>query len=179
MKTEFLSETLVMKSLVEDSVINGARRDRRRVLIFTLFLLISSCNFQPARSIELYEYSTTPLDTMYSYIDSFYNKNPYINAYLDDSLNYTLELNKRNYYIQANRNSVVYQLNFSFSIDPYNREEGKRMCIIALHSGRKKGEIMKMAHKLSGEEKELYIKLFEEEFLRKLDSMFNIKGEKS
>jgi hypothetical protein len=30
MKTEFLSETLVKKSLVEDSVINGARRERRR-----------------------------------------------------------------------------------------------------------------------------------------------------
>lgn len=30
MKTEFLSEMLIMKSLVEDSVLNGARRDRRR-----------------------------------------------------------------------------------------------------------------------------------------------------
>jgi len=30
MKTEFLSETLVMKSLVEDSVINGTRREQRR-----------------------------------------------------------------------------------------------------------------------------------------------------
>jgi hypothetical protein len=29
MKTEFISETLVMKSLVEDSVLNGARRERR------------------------------------------------------------------------------------------------------------------------------------------------------
>jgi hypothetical protein len=30
MKTEFLSETLLMKSLVEDSVLNGTRRERRR-----------------------------------------------------------------------------------------------------------------------------------------------------
>jgi hypothetical protein len=31
MKTEFLNEILVMKPLVEDSMINGARRERRRV----------------------------------------------------------------------------------------------------------------------------------------------------
>ncbi len=31
MKTEFLSETLLKKSLVEDSVINGARQNRQRV----------------------------------------------------------------------------------------------------------------------------------------------------
>ncbi len=31
MKTEFLSETLLMKSLVEDFVIKGARREQRQV----------------------------------------------------------------------------------------------------------------------------------------------------
>ena len=30
MKTEFLSEMLVIRSLVEDSVLNGARRERQR-----------------------------------------------------------------------------------------------------------------------------------------------------
>jgi hypothetical protein len=39
MKTKLFSKTHFMKSLVEESEINGLRRERRRGLIFTIFVL--------------------------------------------------------------------------------------------------------------------------------------------
>jgi hypothetical protein len=49
MKTEFLSEALLMKSLVEDSLINGTRRERRRVID------ASETTFREINDIKKYE----------------------------------------------------------------------------------------------------------------------------
>jgi hypothetical protein len=49
MKTEFLSEALVMKSLVEDSLINVTRRERRRVID------ASEATFREINDIKKYE----------------------------------------------------------------------------------------------------------------------------
>ena len=57
MKTEFLSETLLLKSLVEDSVINGARREQRRLYfkgtrVFVKSELIDKNNLQQYLLVE-------------------------------------------------------------------------------------------------------------------------------
>jgi hypothetical protein len=54
MKTEFLSEALLMKSLVEDSVINGTRRERRRgmkrlIIMILAFFLVIKVNAQQSK----------------------------------------------------------------------------------------------------------------------------------
>ena len=49
MKTKFLSEMFVMKSLVEDSLINVTRRERRRVID------ASETTFREINDIKKYE----------------------------------------------------------------------------------------------------------------------------
>jgi hypothetical protein len=157
----------------------------KNIVLFLFLILLGSCvnnfgsieDFQPTRCIEQYEYSTTPLDTMYSYIDTIYKIFPQINAYPEDSLNYTFEYDSRWYRIRSIINGIEYNLKFSFSIDPYNLEQDKKLCVISLTTGRKKGEIMKSPEMLNNEEKTLYKKLFEDEFLSKLDSTFKIQWE--
>ena len=54
MKTEFLSEMIVIKSLVEDSVINGTRLVRRRgmkrlIIMILAFLLVIKVGAQKSK----------------------------------------------------------------------------------------------------------------------------------